>query len=181
MSEDRIETEIAGREVDFEYAESWIGYSILSLRLVMGWVFLQSGIQKFLAPDWSAEGFLMNVPDGNPFGFWTMLAGDPVVDALVIYGQLAIGTALLLGFLVRFTALMGGLQMLAFWAASLEGGLMDGLPVAHGYVVSNHIVYLLLLFGLGAFGAGRIVGIDTWIENTDIVERHEYVFRHLTG
>jgi thiosulfate dehydrogenase [quinone] large subunit len=31
-------------------------------------------------------------------------------------------------------------------------------------------VYALLLFGLGAFGAGRIFGLDSYIEETQLVQ-----------
>lgn len=55
-------------------------------------------------------------------------------------------------------------MMLLFWAASLKGGLAAGLPVAHGYVVDSHLVYAALLFGLGAFGAGRAFGLDAVLE-----------------
>lgn len=66
-------------------------------------------------------------------------------------------------------------MMLFFWASSLEGGLLQGLPVAHGWVVDDHIVYALLLFGLGAFGAGRILGLDRRLEDTAFVQRNRWL------
>jgi len=62
--------------------------------------------------------------------------------------------------------------MIFYWMSSLQGGLLAGLPIAHGWVVDDHIVYAALLFGLGAFGAGRILGLDAYLEDTDLVSRN---------
>jgi thiosulfate dehydrogenase [quinone] large subunit len=178
METKRLETSIFGKSATFEYSEPWIGYSVLGLRLVMAWVFLQSGIAKAFDPEWTSLGFLrFGVPEGNPFpGLWGSFAELAwMVDPLVVWGQLFIGIALLLGFFFRFAALMGSLQMLFFWSASLEGGLLAGLPVAHGYFVSYHIVYVILLFGLGAIGAGRLLGIDSKLEETNFVRNNPWV------
>lgn len=70
------------------------------------------------------------------------------------------GLALLVGAFVRFSAFAGALMMVFYWLAALQGGLLAGLPLAHGWVVDDHVVYIFLFFGLGAFGAGRILGVD---------------------
>lgn len=76
MSTQTMKTEVFGKSVAFEYSETWVGYSLLSLRLVMAYVFLSAGIQKLLDPDWTAAGFLTNaVPEGNPFvGMFAVMA-----------------------------------------------------------------------------------------------------------
>ncbi len=182
-SEERsLETTMFGRPVSFDYSETWIGYSIVWLRLVMAWVFLQAGIEKFLDPEWTAAGYLQfAIHEANPLGdFFVSLAGAGWVDFLVVWGQLLIGLSLLLGLAVRFAAFWGSVQMFLFWLASLQGGLLAGLPVEHGYVVNADVVYILLLFGLGAFGAGRIVGLDARLEQTTFVEDNPWV-RYLLG
>lgn len=181
MTDDRreVKTSIFGKDITFEYSETWVGYSLLSLRFVMGWIFFQAGFQKFLEGSWTAEGFLANTTI-DPFGMFGMMTGEPIVDGLVIYGELALGLALFTGTLVRFASFGGGIMMLLFWLGSLEGGLWAGLPIGHGYVISNHIVYALLLFGIGAFGAGRIFGIDAWIEDQDLFAQNKWL-RYLTG
>jgi thiosulfate dehydrogenase [quinone] large subunit len=57
---------------------------------------------------------------------------------------------------------------------------MAGLPLAHGWVVDDHAVYAALLFGLGAIGAGRIVGLDAYIEDLDVVQNNGWL-RYLLG
>lgn len=180
MSTRTLETTLFGRQTDFEYSETWIGYALVGLRLVMGWVFLQAGLDKLLAPGgWTAAGYLENaIPEGNPFvamGLWDSLAGMPLVDPLVVWGQVLIGLALLVGGFVRFAAFCGALQMILFWMSHLEGGLLAGLPIEHGWFVSSHVVYVLLLFGLGAAGAGRILGLDKRLEDTDVVQNNRWL------
>ena len=104
-------------------------------------------------------------------GMWASFAGNPVVDALNIYGQILIGAALILGFATRWSAFWGAVMMVFYWMASLHGGLLHGLPLEHGWVVDDHLIYAFILFALGALGAGRIFGVDRFIEKLDIVER----------
>jgi thiosulfate dehydrogenase [quinone] large subunit len=187
--EDQLDAEMFGRNVTLNYSETWLGYSLLGLRLVMAWVFLQAGLAKlaeggFSEPlAWSSTGFLENAIAGaNPLsGLFTWFANyAAIVDPLVIFGQILIGLALLFGAVLRFAAMMGALQMFFFWTAAWEGGLMEGFPVAHGYFVDSTFVYLLLLFGLGAWGAGRIAGLDAKLEQTAIVQNNPWL-RYLLG
>lgn len=172
-----LETTIFGREVRWAYDEDWVGYSMLGLRVVMGWIFLQAGLDKVFDPGWTAQGYLANaVPPGNPFGeMFASMAGSALVDALVMWGLTLIGVCLILGLLVRFSAFWGAVMMLFFWASALQGGLLEGLPLAHGWVVDDHIVYAVLLFGLGAFGAGRILGLDRKLEDSALVRSNPWL------
>ena len=184
-----LETEIIGSRVTFDYSENWVGYSVFLLRIVMGWTLFQGGVTKLVTyldanPDnnWTAAGFLANaVPAGNPFvGVWGAMAGNPLIDALNMWGLTLTGLALIVGAFVRWSAFWGAVMMLFYWAAALEGGLLAGLPLAHGWVVDDHIVYAVLLFGLGAFGAGRILGVDTYLEETSVVQNNPWL-RYLLG
>jgi thiosulfate dehydrogenase [quinone] large subunit len=179
-----LETELFGRDVRFDYSETWVGYSLFLLRVVMGWILFQGGITKVLDPEWTAAGFLLNaIPEGNPFaGLWTTLANDWIwlIDPLNAWGLTLTGLALLAGAFVRWSAFWAAVMMLFYWLAALQGGLLQGLPVAHGWVVDDHLVYAALLFGLGAFGAGRILGVDAYLERTEFVRENRWL-RYLMG
>ncbi len=172
----RLETELFGRQLTFEYSEHWVGYSLLTLRLVMGWTFFYAGITKVLDPEWSAEGFLLQgIPEANPFtGLWSAIAADWLwlVDPLNAWGLTLVGLALLVGFAVRFSAFWGAVMMLFYWLSSF--------PLENALLVDDHVVYALLLFGLGAFGAGRILGVDEYVEDTALVRNHPWL-RYLLG
>jgi len=176
MSTRKLEADLLGRETNFEYSEHWIGYALLGLRLVMGWTFFYAGITKVLDPEWSAAGMLLHgIPEGNPFvSVWTTMANEWLwlIDPLNAWGLTLVGLALLLGAFVRWSALWGAVMMLFYWAASL--------PLANGLVIDSHVVYALLLFGLGAFGAGRILGLDELLEETAVVKRNGWL-RYLMG
>jgi len=59
----------------------------------MAWVFLQADLAKLFEPGgWTAAGYLASaIPEGNPFGLWDAMAGIPLVDGLVVWGQILIG------------------------------------------------------------------------------------------
>ncbi|MCU4751902.1 DoxX family protein [Halobacteria archaeon AArc-curdl1] len=188
-AERTLQSELLGREVEFNYSETWLAYSMLGLRLVMAWVFLQAGLEKLFEGGvgdplaWSSAGFLENaIAEANPlsglFAFFADFAA--IVDPLVIFGQILIGLALLFGVFFRFAAMMGAIQMLFFWTAAWQGGLMAGFPVEHGYFVDSSFVYMLLLFGLGAWGAGRILGVDRILEDSSVVKENPWL-RYLLG
>jgi len=175
--------------VTFNYSETWFAYSMLGLRLVMAWVFLQAGLEKLLEGGiadplaWSSAGFLQNaVAEANPLhGVFLVFADFAVIlDPMVIFGQTLIGLALLFGVFFRFAAAMGAIQMFFFWTAAWQGGLMAGFPVENGYFIDSSFVYMLLLFGLGAWGAGRLLGIDRALEETAVVKNNPWL-RYLLG
>ena len=166
-----------GRRVAFEYSETWVAYAVVAMRVVMGWVLFQGGITKVLNPDWTAAGYLQNaIPEGNPFiGLWSSFAGSPAIDFLVAWGLTLTGLGLIIGALVRWNAFWGAFMMIMFWMAALSGGIAEGLPLEHGWVIDDHLVYAALLFGLGAFGAGRILGLDAIIEKTKAVRENPWL------
>jgi len=176
MATNELETELFGRNARFNYSATWVGYALLGLRLIMGWTFFYAGITKVLDSGWSASGFLLNaIPEGNPFGgMWATMANEYLwlIDPLNAWGLTLVGLALMLGVFVRFSAFWGAIMMLFYWAASL--------PLANGIVIDSHIVYALLLFGLGAFGAGRILGLDAYLEERDVV-RENRPLQYLLG
>jgi thiosulfate dehydrogenase [quinone] large subunit len=179
MATRQMDAELFGRAVNFDYSERWVGYSLVIMRVVMGWTLFQAGLDKLLTfldadptNNWTAAGFLANaIPEGNPFtGLFAGMAGSATIDLLVMWGLTLTGLGLIFGALVRWNAFWGAVMMLFFWAASIQGGLFAGFPLEHGWVVDDHLVYAALLFGLGAFGAGRILGMDAYLERLEFVQ-----------
>lgn len=174
MARRELNAELFGQNVVFEYSEKVIAYAILLMRVAMGWVLFQGGIVKVLDPEWTAAGFLQfAIPEGNPFmGLWGSFAGSPVIDFLVAWGLTLTGLGLILGALVRWNAFWGALMMVFFWMASLEGGIGTGFALEHGWFMDDHLIYAFLLFGLGALGAGRILGVDGMLEKMNMVREN---------
>jgi thiosulfate dehydrogenase [quinone] large subunit len=143
-------------------------------RIVIGVIFLWAGLGKLLGSGeegFSAAGFLQFATGGTlgwpfvaegtegPFNptqdFWVGLAANEgmmsVVDLLVMFGQTAIGIALILGLFTRFAAVMGTLMMVFFFFAAWE--------FEHG-IVNQHLTYAVVTFGLAVVGAGNYWGLD---------------------
>lgn len=144
-------------------------FAVVSLRLVTGWILFYSGITKVLDPEWTASGYLMHaIPKGNPFmGIWPMLAGMPLVDILFQWGLTLVGLGLILGGFTRWNAFRGSVMMLLIWTSSL--------PLEHGILIDEHIVYITVLVGLSALHAGNIVGLDSILKSTRLVKNNAWV------
>jgi len=173
-----MQSEMFGRQVRFDYSEHWVGWSILALRIVMGWTLLWAGIDKLrdgldgLQPKWTADGFLtFAVHADNPFKDMFADMAGATTDFLVVWGLTLTGLCLVLGFVTRFAAFWGAVIMLMFWLAAWQGWF----KLEHGWVVDEHIVYAVLLFGLGAFGAGRVFGLDVRIERMAFVVKNQWL------
>lgn len=188
-AEQTLETELFDQSVSFDYSETWVGYAVVSLRLVMGYVILSAGLGKlaeggWMDPGaWTAEGYLVHgVAEANPLRGMFLFFADHLwlIDPLVMWTQILIGLALVLGLFVRLAALGGALQMLLFWMGAWTAGLAAGLPVENGYVIDSSFVYALILFGLGAVGAGRLLGFDGKLEETSLVQSNPWL-RYLLG
>jgi thiosulfate dehydrogenase [quinone] large subunit len=110
---------------------------IFLLRAVLGGGFLFAGLDKFLmlanGQPFTSAGFLkfgtggqwLNTENINPTkDFWVSLAGNAtlvsVIDTLVVFGEIAIGVALILGLATRFAGLMGAVMMALFFVAQMS-------------------------------------------------------------
>jgi thiosulfate dehydrogenase [quinone] large subunit len=156
------------------------GLGILLTRVTVGWVFFYAGIEKvFGATPFTAAGFLKfgtigttaeKVADGtivNPtHDFWVSLAGNgtlmPILNFRVVFGEVAIGAALILGLATRFASIAGALMMTLFWVAVWD--------FSHG-VIEYHSVLAIVTLGLGIIGAGEYFGLDAIVDETPIVKR----------
>jgi thiosulfate dehydrogenase [quinone] large subunit len=155
------------------------GIGAAVLRVAVGSIFLTAGLQKALAAKaFSAAGFLKGGTLGEPlFGtpadgvvynpthsFWVSLAGNAdliaIINWMVVFGQIAIGIALVLGIATRFAGTIGTLMMLFFLVAAWEFG--------HG-IVNQHLAYALVTGFLAYIGAGRFYGIDALVEKIQVV------------
>ncbi len=162
------------------------------LRVAMGYVFFFAGAEKFLdlsgtGKAFSAAGFLKFGTTGtwpgtdakvvvNPtHDLWVSLAGNAglmhIVDTMVVFGELAIGIALLLGIATRFASIMGTIMLLLFFVASWN--FSTG-------IVNEQLGFALTTAVLGYLGAGRYYGIDAIIEKLDRVKATP-AFRYVLG
>ena len=153
---------------------TWYPKAVAIGRIVIGVIFLWAGLEKVIggAGEWRAKGFLAfgtsgtlgwpfvtEVAEGTVFNpthdFWVGLSANAgamsVINLLVPFGQVAIGTSLILGIATRFASAMGALMMLFFFFAAWD--------FAYG-IVNQHLTYAVVTLGLGVIGAGNYYGLD---------------------
>ena len=150
-----FESTVAGVTVRGQ-AHSLSAWFVLALRLMMGIAFAYSGVTKILA-GFDATGYLANatVANGSPAaGVFVAMAGNEAfmafVNIAVPWGELAIGLALIVGLLTRFAAFWGAVMMFLF------------------YIGTWDFAYMLVFLAVAAFGAGRILGLDTFAERYEV-------------
>ncbi|WP_101295738.1 TQO small subunit DoxD [Halegenticoccus soli] len=179
MTTNKASVDWLGAEKPFEYAESAAGYVTVLIRLVTGWWFFHAGYTKlaFVAGEpFDASGYLLNAPAASPLqGFFAWAAGTPwlleFTNVMIPVGETLIGLGLLVGALVRLAALFGGLLMVFFYLGNADW--------EHGFV-NGDLFGLLLFVIVGVFAAGRILGVDAYLERTEFV-RERPRLRYLLG
>ena len=139
---------------------------ILALHLMMGIAFFQSGLDKVLSGSFSAAGYLQNAPpaNGSPAADLFVAMGETgwfvdFVNIAVPWGEVLIGLGLIVGCLTRLAAFWGAFLMLLFYLGNWD--------VTHGYI-NGDFAYMLVFLAVAAFGAGRILGLDAYIEQYDV-------------
>ncbi len=133
--------------------QSWIS---LFLRVALGWLFLFAGYSKLTAVGgFTAKQFLLNLH--GPFAsFYLPFAGNPLVDNLVVWGEILIGLCLILGVLVRFASFWGIVMLLLFYFSEY--------PPLHSFIVNDQFVYVLLFVYFMVSKAGYFYGLDKTLE-----------------
>ena len=163
--------------------------ALAALRVFLGWGFLFAGLSKFLqigaSAPFTAAGFLKfgtagtwpgvaEAAEGAPpiinnptHDLWIALAGNPtllsVTDTLVVFGQIAIGTALILGLATRFSGVMGAVMMTFLTLAAWDFG--------HG-IVNQTSLYAVVALVLAATHAGKVYGLDGLLEKATVVREN---------
>lgn len=156
-------------------------------RIAVGFVFLWAFLDKTFGLGYSTSsakawinggsptsGFLGHVEVGPFRGFFTSLAGSPVVDLLFMLGMLAVGLALILGAGLRLAAVAGTVILLLMWAAEwpLAQLTFEGQPSGSvNPIVDYHVIYALVAIVAALTAAGNTWGLGKIWESTSLVKR----------
>lgn len=171
-----VRTELFGRSVAFELDKPWTSYWMVFLRLIVGWWFLGAGLSKIVENGvfYDAHGWMMYAAEGTliyPITSWFAANAVWLPNLMIPWGELAIGLGLIVGCLTRLAAANGAILMFFFYFGNADWG--------HGFV-NGDLMGLLLFLTLIVFGAGRVFGIDAYLEGTDFVQNRKWL-RYLMG
>lgn len=133
-------------------------WPIVLLRVYTGVFFAYNGIGKLRQDDFAGDladilssSLQSSISFYHPFIESVVLPSAGIFAALVSWGELAIGLALILGLATRYAAFIGAFMVLNFWFAKDLGF----------FAASNHdIVWFVILIVLGSIPAGKIAGLD---------------------
>lgn len=140
---------------------------LAAVRIGLGFTFFWAFIDKLFGLGLATEPENAWIIGGSPtYGYLTFgtrgplaslyhgLAGNPVIDALFMFGLLGLGVALLLGIGMKIAAVGGPLLMLLLWSAHL--------PPENNPVIDQHFIYGLVIPALTSAGIGKTWGLGTW-------------------
>lgn len=155
-------------------------FTIVSIRLCLGWIFFWAFIDKVFGLGFATEsgkawldgvspteGYLSFGTSGPLGGFYQAIAGHPVTDVLFMAGLALVGLSLIFGVGLRIAGYAGALMMLLMWASVL--------PPSHNPLIDEHIVYGIVLVGIANSDAGRHFGLGTWWSKTSLVKRWKFL------
>ncbi len=150
------------------------------LRIMFGATFLWAFFDKTLGLgfDTAAEnawlnggsptsGFLEFETRGPLAEFYQSLAGNALIDWLFMVGLLGIGVALLTGIGVRVAAVTGAILLVLMWTAYL--------PPDHHPLLDDHLVYAVVLAGIGIADAGETWGFGKWWSRSPLAQRFPFL------
>ena len=174
--EQNAQTTLLGRDVSLAFDGSWGSYWLVFLRLIAGWWFLATGLDKIVEYGlfYDAHGWMMFAAEGTlvyPVTSWFAANAVWLPNLLIPWGQLAIGLGLIVGCLTRLAAASGAFLMFFFYFGNADW--------ANGFV-NGDLLGLLLFVTLIVFGAGRVFGIDGSLERTALVRNNPWL-RYVLG
>ncbi len=144
-------------------------YSLVALRLFIGWHLLYEGVTKLLIPNWTSAGFLRE-SQWILTGFFNWVISNPnvlnIVDFLNTWGLIAIGIGLIMGLFSRAAAIFGSVLLLLYYATTPPLiGLEYSLPSDGNYLIINKtLIEALTLFVLAVFPTSHIIGLDLLLQ-----------------
>ncbi len=109
-------------------------------------------------------GFLKFGAKGPLKGTFNSMADNKVLDVLFMLGLLGIGVALTLGIGIKIAVVSGSILLFLMWLAELW-------PANHPFI-DDHIVYIAMLWVVGAANSDQALGLGKWWRKQDIVKKN---------
>lgn len=170
----QLQTTVLGRECTLTLPDEVTGYWLVFVRLLLGWWFLHAGLNKYATPGEFTAGWFLEQSETVVSPIITVFAGgatEAFVNAAIPIGEILIGLGLVLGCLTRLASFFGSFMLFFFYFGNeaWRRGLVNG-----------DLLGLVLFFTVMLFGAGRVWGVDQYLEETSLVESNPWL-RYFLG
>jgi thiosulfate dehydrogenase [quinone] large subunit len=152
MKERNVSAEIvSGQQLQNDLQPRSFHIMFLILRIVLGGVMLEAGLNKLMSGNFTISGYVSH--GTGPFAVWftDLAAASNALSPLVMWGEILIGLALILGVLLRFGSFWGAIMMVLYY--------LPYLPPQNEWI-SQQIIYMLVFITLIFSGSGYFFGID---------------------
>lgn len=178
MSTQTSHTELLGTAVSLEFSRPWAAYWLFFLRVLTGWWFMHAGLTKLMEnglfmPEAGLAWFIGT--GGTPVSpiMGLFQSGLPLtfVQFMIPVGEFLIGLGLVVGCLTRLASFFGAFLLTFFYF--VNAGWSHGM-------FSGDLMGLVLFITVAVFGAGRVWGVDEYLEDTNWVENNRWA-RYLMG
>ncbi|MFD2202004.1 DoxX family membrane protein [Shivajiella indica] len=147
------------KTIQFSSAQT---FSLVLLRILIGWHFLYEGVIKVYSPSWSAKGYLLSATYMESFFRW--LASESmisIVDTLNIGALLLIGFGLIVGFKSRWASILGiALLLLYYLAHPAFPGYPQGPSEGSYWIVNKNLIEAAALLVLYLFPTETSYGLE---------------------
>jgi thiosulfate dehydrogenase [quinone] large subunit len=140
-------------------------FSLVLLRVLIGWHLLYEGVVKIFDSSWSAGDFLKN-SQGPLSGFFEHLASDNTllfaVDLCNEWGLALIGLSLILGFFTRIGIICGVILLSMYYMANPPFLGLDPVTNVEGsyLIVNKNLIEIGALLVLSGFRSSYFYGLD---------------------
>jgi len=147
--------------ITFQFSKAQT-FSLVLLRILIGWHFLYEGVIKVYSPSWSAKGYLLSATYMESFFQW--LASESmisIVDTLNIGALLLIGFGLIIGFKTKWASILGiGLLILYYLAHPPFPGYPQGPSEGSYWIVNKNLIEAAALLVLYLFPTETSFGLS---------------------
>ncbi len=165
------------------------GWSLVGLRLALGFMFLYGGYEKVLRElggKYATSGFLSHV-SGPLAGVFTGMSGNPLVEYLLVYGEVLIGISLMVGIVTRVGGVSGALLSFLLYLSTLPampatytGGYFNYL-LENNALINEYIIFVGVFVAFVFLVPGRVFGADGILQSSSFVQRRPILLRIATA
>lgn len=162
-----IQARLPGGDLSLDLNGTWAAYWLFLLRIITGYWMFHAGLTKVweayvLGTGFDASWFIQFASQGTILeGFMALFnnsAGIAFTNFMIPWAEFLIGLGILLGAFTRLAAFFGGFLMIFFYF--INGAWSHGM-------VNSDLMGMVLFITVAVFGAGRIWGVDQYLEQMD--------------
>ncbi len=149
-------------------------FTLVILRITVGWHFFYEGGVKILNPHWSSKAYLLD-SGGFLKGFFEQIAGNQVIltisDYANAWGLTLIGLSLILGIFTRYSSIAAIVLLLLYYLSHPAFPGIEYLFPSDGsyFIINKTLIEVFALLVVLAFPTSQIFGLQRLIKSNKTI------------